>query len=205
MARSRYSPPGPVPDNLKMARTRTRERRARLEAAATCWGLSTRLPRATPDGWRRLGRRELLCRECIEALEAGGDDAAVVAALGSLALAEWEALMRTLYCDFGRVADAVWRCAPACDDVARIGYALERYPPGERHWLAARRRLALITWGPTLDADLTLAAHRAAFGFDRSQALPCDDALWALAEALQFVFGAECAWRRPRGRAWREH
>ena len=137
----------------------------------------------------------MLCRECIEALEAGGDDAAVVAALGSLALAEWEALMRTLYRDFGRVADAVWRCAPACDDVARIGYALERYPPGERHRLTARRRLAVITWGPTLDADLTLAAHRAASGFDRSQALPCDDALWALAEALQFVFRADCAWR----------
>jgi hypothetical protein len=72
MANSRYSPSGFDPDNLRIARTRTREQRARLEAAAVRWGLSTRLPRATPDGWRRLGRRELLCRECIEPLEAGG-------------------------------------------------------------------------------------------------------------------------------------
>ena len=196
MDRSRHSPLYPRPDNLLIARMRARERRARLEAAAACWGLSTRLPRATPDGWKRLGRRELLCRECIDALEAGGDDAAVVAALGSLALAEWEALMRTLYRDFGRAADAVWRCAPARDDMARIEYALDRFPPREKDWLAARGRLALITWGPTLDADLTLATYSAASGFDRSQALPCDYALWALAEALQFVFGADCAWRR---------
>jgi hypothetical protein len=184
------------PDKLRIARARMRERRKRLEAAAAPWGLSTRRRRPTPDGWRQLHRRERLCRECIEALQAGGEDAAVVAALGSLALAEWEAVVQALDREFGRGADAVWRCAPARDDMARIEYALDRFPPREKDGLAARRRLALITWGPTLDADLVLAAHRVASGFDRSQALPCDDTLRALCEALPFVFRADHAWRR---------
>jgi hypothetical protein len=184
------------PDKLRAARAQSRERAERCEAIAARWGLSTRRPRPTPEGWGRLGQTERLCRECMEALEAGGDRAAVVAALSSLAVAEWRALMRRIADEFNNPRCVIWRCAPIHDDIARIEYALERFPPDAQHWLEARKRLALTTTGPTLDDDPAIATLRAVSGFDREEALPCDQTLRALCEAIALVFRADYACRR---------
>jgi hypothetical protein len=139
-----------------------------------------------------LDRAERLCRQCIAALESGGDEAAKVAALACLALQEWDALMGCVADAFGDRRCVVYRFAPTLADLALIETALERFPPGRDHWTLARKTLMeqLGCWGgisrgAALDADPTTPLLRAIHG---CEATPCDQILRALCDALQWAF-----------------
>ncbi len=184
------------PDKLRAQRARAYERRKRREAIANHWGLSTLLRRPTREDLLRRGEAERLCNACIATLETGGDGAAIIAAMSHLVVAEWRALMRHIADAFGREDCVIWRCVVDEDDMARIEYALHLFQPGAEHWAEARKRLALTTYGPTLDADPSVLMLRLVSGFDRERAPPCDQTMRALIRALKYVFRRDDGWQR---------
>jgi hypothetical protein len=191
------------------AETSNREQR---EAMARQWGLTTRNPVSrtarTQRGWsqefaRQMNLRERLFGEYVKALEAGGGEAAVIAALAHLALNELRAVIRRLWEDFGG-AHTIWRCGVSEDDEAQIAYALHLYRPTEDHWRQAQVKLALTTWGPKIDAHPSVMMLRICAAPSDVLSLPCDQTLRALRDALRHHLRSDGGWARPEFRQSRK-